>query len=300
MASTEHAISLPEILENTLLHLDIKTILTSTLRVSRAWHDLITYSPRLQKHLFFLPAPEYKTRTRNPLLVERFPLWFPDPISSAETTFVPSSDEQDYMWRHRGRCEFNESSFESLPISKEECHDSFMYNRASWRRMFIQQPPVPRLPYFHARYSRGTVLRTLFFTQVPLDTLEASPSDTEHIPDSEGIRMDAFYDMIMCKHNNFRAGRNNGWAIIWDDPDGNHFLPKLMQDRKLPSYLTSQMKESLEAYGLFMFSGNNVGCKRPLHQWIPEEKYLFPGRKDYEMHQVLAKQEILRLHPYRE
>lgn len=180
MGSTENAVSLPEILENILLHLDLKTILTSTLRVSRAWHDLITHSPRLQKHLFFLPAPEYKNKTRNPLLAERFPLWFPDPISSAETTFAPSSNEQDYTWNHPSRCEFNESSFESLPIAKEECRGSFMYEGASWRWMFIQQPPAQRLPYFHARYSRGTVLRTLLFTQVPPDTPQESLSDTEH------------------------------------------------------------------------------------------------------------------------
>lgn len=299
MGSTQHATSLPEVLENILLHLDIKTILTSVLRVSRSWHDLITHSPRLQKHLFFLPAPEYETKARNPLLAERFPLWFPDPITSAETAFVPSSDEQDNMLNHFGRCEFDESSFECLPISREECHGSFMYERASWRRMFIQQPPAQRLPYFHARYHRRTTLSTLFFTQVPPDTPQESLSDTEQFLESDGIRMDAFYDMIMCRHNGFRAGGNNGWAIIWDDPDGNHRVPKFMQDRELPSSFTSQMKESLQTYGLFMYSGNHVGCKRPLHQWTPEEKYLFPGRKDYEIHKVFAAEERIRLHPWR-
>lgn len=48
--------AIPELLELILLHVDLRTILTSAQRVSRAWHALVTTSTALQRALFFAPS----------------------------------------------------------------------------------------------------------------------------------------------------------------------------------------------------------------------------------------------------
>ncbi|KID76069.1 uncharacterized protein G6M90_00g078680 [Metarhizium brunneum] len=49
----ERVLSLPELLENILLHLDMTTLLVSVQRVSKAWNKTIACSPALQRKLFF-------------------------------------------------------------------------------------------------------------------------------------------------------------------------------------------------------------------------------------------------------
>lgn len=101
----ERVLSLPELLENILLHLDMTTLLVSVQRVSKAWNKTIACSPALQQKLFFrsitveqLPVfreqlmgevemagsdyeylgPELTKLVLNPLLVKKFGFCFFD------------------------------------------------------------------------------------------------------------------------------------------------------------------------------------------------------------------------------
>ncbi|KAJ5423638.1 hypothetical protein N7491_008854 [Penicillium cf. griseofulvum] len=66
-----------ELLENILLHTDMRTLLTSAQRVSRTWSTMIKTSVKLQESLFFKPskfeisdpppAPSQSTPRRHPL-----------------------------------------------------------------------------------------------------------------------------------------------------------------------------------------------------------------------------------------
>lgn len=53
--SWEDLFRVSDILETTLLSLDMATLLVSANRVSRLWNETISTSSRLQMKLFFLP-----------------------------------------------------------------------------------------------------------------------------------------------------------------------------------------------------------------------------------------------------
>lgn len=80
-SAINNALNTPEILEIILAEIDIRTLLTYTQRVCRAWLNLINASPSIQKALFFTPIKESEweigKKTPNPLLAEFFPFSFP-------------------------------------------------------------------------------------------------------------------------------------------------------------------------------------------------------------------------------
>lgn len=113
----------PELLEAILLHLDMRSLLTSALGVCRQWRDLIRTSVSLRRALFFeidTTATNQKP-VFNPLLVELFP-----PLFDLATT------------HHRNG--IDDLAIEALPIGR---HVKAFYRRnASWRRMHVRLPPV--------------------------------------------------------------------------------------------------------------------------------------------------------------
>lgn len=148
-----------ELIEPILLHLDMRSLLTSALRVCRQWRDLIQGSKSLQRALFFESdedlAETMHQITFNPLLVELFPTLF-DFNSSPET---------------RG---FNDLAIEALPIGQSRV--PFYRRNASWRRMHLRQPPVRDLGFwtldaihyrreelYVARYGRGLRMEGFYF-----------------------------------------------------------------------------------------------------------------------------------------
>ncbi|CRL20950.1 unnamed protein product [Penicillium camemberti] len=57
-SAINQALNIPEILEMVLVEMDMRTLLTCTQRVCRAWLNLIKASPSIQKALFFTPIKE--------------------------------------------------------------------------------------------------------------------------------------------------------------------------------------------------------------------------------------------------
>lgn len=122
--SVSMVLTIPELLEPILLCLDMRSLLTSAIRVCRQWRDLIQGSNLLQRALFFKieekPAGSEEAML-NPLLVELFPILF-----GFAGTLVPGS--------------INDLAIEALPIGQRRV--AFYRRDASWRRMHIRQPPV--------------------------------------------------------------------------------------------------------------------------------------------------------------
>lgn len=119
------ALNIAEILELILVQTEIHTLLSSAQRVCRNWKKVISESHSIQKVLFFTPIKEsewgFGKRTLNPLLME--------------LKHLPPTNER--------------SKDLNLVVVKEE----FMIAQtvqpnASWRRMLVQQPPIPDVGVF--------------------------------------------------------------------------------------------------------------------------------------------------------
>jgi hypothetical protein len=115
-----------ELLENILLHMDTRTLLTSAQRVSHTWNTMIKTSTRLQETLFFKPSkPSISTpsqRHRNPLL-------------------------EDILWAQfflKQTSSSNPTAVSRFPLHKFDHRKLKPYLRktASWRQMLLQQPPT--------------------------------------------------------------------------------------------------------------------------------------------------------------
>ncbi|KAL2856599.1 hypothetical protein BJY01DRAFT_242651 [Aspergillus pseudoustus] len=149
-------LSIPELLEQIFLYTDTTTLLTSTQRVCRLWNTIITQTPSLQRHLFFLPhqCPGHTgtqqddhsptVLTLNPHLRTIYPSWFPN--LSALT------DE-------RG-CRTSNLEPELLRVFEMDGDQPFERANASWRRMLLMQPPTLGVGFVSVQslHERATVM----------------------------------------------------------------------------------------------------------------------------------------------
>ena len=170
--SRQRVLGTIELLEAILLHLDIRTLLTSAQRVCITWHDLTTSSPLLQRRLFLTPSPSPSTPTYtrppytpNPLLVWAFPCFFPSPRTTPSTLQMNPNTHwhstssipypgcmpppAHYGFLPAGLIASNEDKTEYLPMADtrdgRRRHYACVRAGASWRRMLLSQPPVVRV-----------------------------------------------------------------------------------------------------------------------------------------------------------
>jgi hypothetical protein len=181
----------PELVEQILLNLDMRTLLVSAQRVSKTWHDLIASSRPLQRALYFEPiaAATFKelttTRTRNPLLEEIFPPFFPGKESTLTNPIYmldgrggrahpgfdfmaadpnpPNLDEpqtpkytgKDSIPVVRAAAEQRKEARSAAEARKKDVavrrRAAFLRKGASWRRMLVQQPAATRIGWIENR-----------------------------------------------------------------------------------------------------------------------------------------------------
>lgn len=110
-------------------------VLLNCQRVCRKWNQIIADSPLLQENLFLEPTENKGSRRINPILWKVF-----GPVLATPTEPHHSSpgivyeDLAALPWaRHL-------ESTSSLAFARQE---------ASWRRMYISQPPIDRLDWWH-------------------------------------------------------------------------------------------------------------------------------------------------------
>ncbi|KAL4992661.1 hypothetical protein BDW68DRAFT_53281 [Aspergillus falconensis] len=173
MSATETVLSIPELLEQILLNLDMQDLLTSAQRVNKHWQHIISTSPRLQQTLFFRPiaspakpSRQYTTfpstplctarrrdlspyraqvrATLNPLLAKRFgPEFF-------NTSSDPCRCASEWVYLDSGMQAPWSVKVGSNLLRQDETgprERAFRHPNASWRRMLVSQPPQPGLGY---------------------------------------------------------------------------------------------------------------------------------------------------------
>lgn len=164
--AAQQVLHLPELLECVLLHLSQKDLLLSQ-RVCVSFHETVQTSPKLQRALFFQPDPKLPTEPysreenglkpcphpgrkpeNNRLLLRAFPGAYPtvtlvirnDPPSREDLAVGRPGAEQ---WSWVVSISFPANTGESrLPAS---CSPAVHYPEASWRRMYLCQPPCESL-----------------------------------------------------------------------------------------------------------------------------------------------------------
>ncbi|KAI0554521.1 hypothetical protein F4679DRAFT_579544 [Xylaria curta] len=199
MASSCYAVlQTAELLQEILLQLDMRTLLTVAQLVSRQWHALITSSPPLQRALYLKPIVQSSSpATLNPLLVDAFPLWFQlaDEVNTKRSKMIRKED------------------FDSLPMAQESRRPAFMHPSASWRHMLVQQPPSLRLGYWTLTHSMRGYFQDLQIREFP-----------------DGLQMGSLYDLSQHWACQDDAGFDVLWdlrvvTMDWNHSHGNGFEP---------------------------------------------------------------------------
>ncbi|KAK9424576.1 putative F-box domain-containing protein [Seiridium unicorne] len=222
------AFLIPELLEEMLLQVDMQELLVSALRVCKQWHQVITESPRLQRHLFLLEDKVSSPR-HNPLLERCFPFLFEHALSSTNETEYYSLTEE--------RMDPDDRPFPEMPWPMDKMA-AFERPQASWKRMLVHQPPlygigrVTTIHTFELLYSQrllhnseplkapaliSEVLRRIplndqhkienvalksafrvLWRQLPQDILNLFPEETEEHEGDNGSEVDHDGDIVMA------------------------------------------------------------------------------------------------------
>ncbi|OQD94223.1 hypothetical protein PENSOL_c027G10886 [Penicillium solitum] len=166
------ALNTPEILEMILAEMDMRTLLTCTQRVCRAWLNLINALPSIQKALFFTPIKESEwgmgKKMPNPLLAEFFPSFFPE----------------------EGRLKYAHFIFSDIPMTDDVPPTMPLFVRAgaSWRKMLVQRPPMFDIGTLHIH--RGFGDDRVKSSSIPADEkMQTSGYD--------GLRMEKYFDLLL-------------------------------------------------------------------------------------------------------
>ncbi|KAH7132080.1 hypothetical protein B0J11DRAFT_216540 [Dendryphion nanum] len=166
-SAVEHVFDTPELLEIILARLPQRDLLLAQ-QISKQFQAAIVSSPTLQQSLFFRPTPfkDPSIWTINPLLRKTFPPWFITYTNNELPGFevFPTLD-------------FNKS---------RRTKEAFLHPDASWRKMFLIQPPPPTLSIQSksmAQFAMGvsTQWATIFFEKRKY----------------QGVTMDALYDITL-------------------------------------------------------------------------------------------------------
>jgi len=277
-----------ELFEQIILYLPIETVL-SLKRVCQYFKNTIDESNRIQEHLFFYPSIASKAQPRvelNPILAKCFPPWFGKPPSSVTLESYMAKIDAQGGYPMRGdkapETTWKQNAFTSIPwASSAKATEAFRRRDASWRRMFLSQPPVLKLRVqdhqWHCRYGY-------------LDYSNSSRTIVGKSIEAErpGLRMGLYYDlvqqeMIWTDHGamipgmpltatymdvEFLVTTNASWKdLVWDsnDVDFSRADPELGDVRKWQQSMEG-VDESLLVH-LFHYTGCAYEGKVEEDQW---------------------------------
>ncbi|KAL6859832.1 hypothetical protein ACO1O0_003856 [Amphichorda felina] len=154
LQATASVLRTPELLELILLHVDLKSRITSAPRVCSFWLETLNHSPRLRKASFFqadgsLHAKPGERPYTNPLLQEAFGDQFFN-LSDYQVDKYPFR-RAEYFWKlpwsPKALHHLQASTGSVLDVDATCRQRSFTRAGASWRRMFVSQPPPPFLGF---------------------------------------------------------------------------------------------------------------------------------------------------------
>ncbi|KAI9036929.1 uncharacterized protein KD926_001173 [Aspergillus affinis] len=207
--AADTVLSIPELLEAILLHLDMSTVLLSAQRVNKHWLATISDSIRPQQLLYFKPIPSSRlpawaySTPENPCVFLDLSRWDSFRRAYAFTTDMTwwSDDHSIADWSEMP---------EDVDLSIESLHRQKAFTRAgaSWRRMLVSQPPpLAQGHTWHDYPDRDITFSKGIITETP------SPSTLLPISQS-GLRMGLLYDLIQY-HAGHHEQSSLYFRILW-------------------------------------------------------------------------------------
>ncbi|KAK7996456.1 hypothetical protein PG989_004496 [Apiospora arundinis] len=227
----EQVLGTTELLQNVLLHLDLKTLLVSAQRVERRWRDLIIDSAPIQRALYFRGDPEPRHEEEE----QRMPS---TAIHEEEDAAAADDDDVDSIGNDSGswaddrfemnpllQAKFDQFFCEAGPVeigtghrprrqsrllTSDRCKDlplagseaqreAFLRPGASWRRMLVTQPPVRRLGFCESGRNMG---------DAKFRFSELRPTSN----DDDGLRMGELYDAVV----NWLGTPHPAFTVMWN------------------------------------------------------------------------------------
>lgn len=194
--ATASVLRTPELLELILLHLDLKSRITSAPRVCSFWLETLNHSPMLRQASFFQADRSLDTKPGerpclNPLLREAFGDQFFN-LSDCQVDKYPFR-RAEYFWKlpwsSQALPHLKASTGSVLDVDPTCRQRSFTRAGASWRRMLVSQPPPPFLGFTWLDcFTTATGHRCLVDSVTPPQN-DAGDFDT-------GVTMGQLYDTI--------------------------------------------------------------------------------------------------------
>jgi hypothetical protein len=205
----------PELFEQILLALPMRSLLITAPLVCKRWRDTIASSPAIQQALFFRPIAS-KTWTAeaagdyivNPLLEKLFPPFFRNGWSFETARGEDRHDKSDFA---------EVTGWHEMALSEDR--DAFLRSGATWRRMLTQQPPAPAMGLFGAH-----------------QTADRHPIWDWHRrwhrpkPSEAGLRMGTLYDTIW---QDLELGDVRVCGIIWAQDDLQNPEPVVSRESEI-------------------------------------------------------------------
>ncbi|KAL0931214.1 F-box domain-containing protein [Colletotrichum truncatum] len=245
-SAMEVVLAIPELLESILIQLDMTTLLLSAMRVSKTWKSLMDESPAIQQALFLKPvsadvsqneechegAKEKKQRVRpviNPLLAKKFNKCFFD-FGQTYSLHRRANSFYELPWSRKpiqtaqeiwgGWSQLRPSDLDSEATRlEEECRRRFTRSGASWRRMFVSQPPPPSLGYVRFDIS-----------DMPVEGHKVWSASLQPASDSPfiGLRMGELYDIVQDHAGHH--GRHSLWfRVLWGKPTSEFAISRVRE-----------------------------------------------------------------------
>lgn len=174
-SATSRVLATHELLESILIHLPLKGLLQAQL-ISRHFNSVIRTSPRLRQLLFQWPEQPNPEWRLHPLLSHHFlPFFFID--NYGLSAGVDRYFSKYMKWTENG-----------------STRSAFLRKEASWRNMFVAQPPPSSL-----LVSRGTYYvdpETGSYREYDA-TYEEPGEDVSHVSSENGVTMGVIYDLVL-------------------------------------------------------------------------------------------------------
>ncbi|KAK4546090.1 hypothetical protein LTR36_002227 [Oleoguttula mirabilis] len=146
--AARNVFNVPELLEAILLLMPIKALLTKADRVCRQWHATIQASPKLQRALFFQPVGS--KRLVSVTYNAREPSLAGAPARYCAAGWTRLEEHKDDSHKHKViRNPFRPSLYgERSPSVSSQTAE------ASWRRMFVCQPPATTVRIYYGGHEQ--------------------------------------------------------------------------------------------------------------------------------------------------
>ncbi|VUC36224.1 unnamed protein product [Clonostachys rosea] len=251
-------LGMPELLEYILLQMDMRNLLAAQ-RVCRAWHDIVATVPSLKQKLFFQPAPHSNAREKNPLLAELFPQWF----AHGE-------------WANR-RETFAAKDLNTLAFVRKELNSAFQYEKASWKKMLLTQPPIRSFACCQILYVMDGEGCDISVISEQGETPYAHTAGQLSLPEAKStgnpITMETFYRQV-TKLYGTRSGDAYEWLFSWDDETSQQPIPDRLGHFDIPGEIKEELEKLLRRDGLVMFEKANMACTEWSGDFFPREYHI--------------------------